>query len=98
MLLIGIWRTGTGECRKPFSRIVSACSETASGPKPGWLWRALKRFAHGTRNVGCALGGDQSLEERPVMLQRDTQILGGDIVPFAPLALEFRALVREYPG
>src|SRR5438093_13625235 len=41
------------------------------------------------------LGGQQALEEAAVALQRDPQVLGGDVLAAAPLALEALALGGE---
>src|SRR3954447_3129579 len=49
------------------------------------------------RRVG-ALRGQQAAEERAVALQRDTQVLGGDVLAAAPLRLEALALLREALG
>src|SRR6201989_814997 len=43
-------------------------------------------------------GRKQALEEAAVALQRDAQVLGGDVVPAAPLLLERLALGGEALG
>ena len=42
-----------------------------------------------------ASGGEQAVEERPVALQRDAEILRRDLVAAVPLALEAAPLLRE---
>src|SRR3954454_13458736 len=57
-----------------------------------------RRFSRSAACSATALGRQQSPEERAVALQRDAQILGGDILAAAPLRLEAIALLREALG
>src|SRR4051794_19651140 len=65
-----------------------------------WTTMALTEAAGWSvrpRLVG-ALRGQQAAEERAVALERDSQVLGGDVLAAAPLRLEALALLREALG
>src|SRR4051794_27213883 len=65
-----------------------------------WTTMALTEAAGWSvrpRLVG-ALRGQQAAEERAVALERDSQVLGGDVLAAAPLRLEALALLGEALG